>query len=80
MIKIPVLRRKTTTRNFARQYEVNFEPDGELWPEIHVQSLVPGPVYVHVEFIPQPPLLVAQLLIAVQFLPFPTHEKVERAG
>jgi hypothetical protein len=43
---------------------------GELKLAKHVQLFVLGPVEVHVELPPQPPLLVRQLLIAVQLVPF----------
>ena len=42
-------------------------------PALHAQELVPGPVMVHVALAEQPPLLVEQLLTAVQVVPLPEY-------
>ena len=40
------------------------------YPVMHVHELVAGPVKVHMDCVPQPPLLVAQLLMATQLMLF----------
>jgi hypothetical protein len=41
------------------------------YPVLQAHELVPGPVMVHVALVAHPPLLVEQLLTAVQVVPLP---------